>query len=401
MEEDKGNKFQMLLERYRYSLFIIAIALLAGVIGFIFNVWETHEGFLYDLLTTIISTAIAFFVFTLTYESVTRKSSTQSMVDEMRGLFEEQRRLVRSEFRNEVDDSIVKSLGAELDIIQKYSSNEVFDVVNNCSARLLGHGLAENMQNVLASILNNPSYRASMRYNIDIYPNDTARFEACTDAEFYISQTLEYKKYLRRVDSDDNKLDENSLKLSCFFAFNKNPFLQKEQEEIFFLREELSSSSFIKLLNKENAIHLFDYWVQFFYEGDWVDLADIDSVEKQPSVEFVRQTCGGKYAGIKFVSNIPKQVLIEDDEYIYFKARIKCSYPTSRREFYFKVPELTLQADVSIELNSTNDSLHLVSFTDNYYIQLDKKSDSRESYNFCCNSKDSILLPNNGFTAVW
>lgn len=401
METEGENKFQMFLEKYKYSLFIIAIASLTGIVGFIFDVWRTHEGFLYDLLTTIISTAVAFFLFTLTYESITRKSSTQSMVGEMRALFDEQRRLVKSEFRKEVDDSIVKSLGAEMDIIQKYSSNEIFDVVNNCSERLLGHILAGNMQSVLASILNNPSYRDSMRYDIDIYPNKIERFGNCKDAEFCISQTLRYKKYLKKVDNDNNKLDDNNLKLSCFFSFNKNPFLQKEQEEIFFLREELSSISFIESLNEENALGLFDYKVQFLYEGDWVDLADINPVEKQPKVEFVKQKCGEVYAGIKFVSSISKQVLIEEGEYMSFSARIKCSYPTSRREFYFKVPELTLQANVSIELNSPEDSLHLVSFTDNYHIQLDKKSVLRECYNFCCNSKDSILLPNNGFTAVW
>lgn len=52
---------------------------------------------------------------------------------------------MKEEFRNEVDDSIVKSLGAELDIIQKYDSKEVIDVVNNCSERLLGSLLAKNM----------------------------------------------------------------------------------------------------------------------------------------------------------------------------------------------------------------------------------------------------------------
>ena len=54
-------------------------------------------------------------------------------------------------------------------------------------------------------------------------------------------------------------------------------------------------------------------------------------------------------------------------------------------------------------IDAVNDGeWHKVKLTTNRLdIQLDKKSDSRESYNFCCNSKDSILLPNNGFTAVW
>ena len=96
--EDKGeSKFRNVMERYWYALFIIAVALAAAVIGFICEAWKMQEGFLYDLLTSIISTTIAFF------------------------------------------------LGAELDIIQKYDSKEVIDVVNNCSERLLGSLLAKNM----------------------------------------------------------------------------------------------------------------------------------------------------------------------------------------------------------------------------------------------------------------
>ena len=62
--EDKGeSKFRNVMERYWYALFIIAVALAAAVIGFICEAWKMQEGFLYDLLTSIISTTIAFFLF--------------------------------------------------------------------------------------------------------------------------------------------------------------------------------------------------------------------------------------------------------------------------------------------------------------------------------------------------
>ena len=57
--EDKGeSKFRNVMERYWYALFIIAVALAAAVIGFICEAWKMQEGFLYDLLTSIISTTI-------------------------------------------------------------------------------------------------------------------------------------------------------------------------------------------------------------------------------------------------------------------------------------------------------------------------------------------------------
>ena len=71
--EDKGeSKFRNVMERYWYALFIIAVALAAAVIGFICEAWKMQEGFLYDLLTSIISTTIAFFLFTLTYQLLTK-----------------------------------------------------------------------------------------------------------------------------------------------------------------------------------------------------------------------------------------------------------------------------------------------------------------------------------------
>ena len=119
MEDKVESKFRNVMERYWYALFIIAVALAAAVIGFICEAWKMQEGFLYDLLTSIISTTIAFFLFTLTYQLLTKRTSAQSIVEEIKPLL--------------VYDSIVKSLGAELDIIQKYDSKEVIDVVNNCS----------------------------------------------------------------------------------------------------------------------------------------------------------------------------------------------------------------------------------------------------------------------------
>lgn len=75
----------------------------------------------------------------------TPASTTLVIIEEIKPLLDRQQQRVKEEFRNEVDDSIVKSLGAELDIIQKYDSKEVIDVVNNCSERLLGSLLAKNM----------------------------------------------------------------------------------------------------------------------------------------------------------------------------------------------------------------------------------------------------------------
>ena len=123
--EDKGeSKFRNVMERYWYALFIIAVALAAAVIGFICEAWKMQEG---------------------TYQLLTKRTSAQSIVEEIKPLLDRQQQRVKEEFRNEVDDSIVKSLGAELDIIQKYDSKEVIDVVNNCSERLLGSLLAKNM----------------------------------------------------------------------------------------------------------------------------------------------------------------------------------------------------------------------------------------------------------------
>ena len=348
--EDKGeSKFRNVMERYWYALFIIAVALAAAVIGFICEAWKMQEGFLYDLLTSIISTTIAFFLFTLTYQLLTKRTSAQSIVEEIKPLLDRQQQRVKEEFRNEVDDSIVKSLGAELDIIQKYDSKEVIDVVNNCSERLLGSLLAKNMQGV-----------------------------------FCISQSLRYKKYLKK--GTENKL----TKFSCFFAFNENPFFQKEQGEVFFLREELSCLSFIESLNVENAVSLLNYSVEFYLGNVPICVRDIE-------VELVKLE-NSATIGIKLTTDIPDRVLCIDGEYVYFDAKIKCSYPTLRREFYFKVPELTRHADVSISLPSSKEELHLVSFTDNYRIE--SYGHNRYSFRHGENNNE-ILLPNNGFTAVW
>ncbi len=313
--EDKGeSKFRNVMERYWYALFIIAVALAAAVIGFICEAWKMQEGFLYDLLTSIISTTIAFFLFTLTYQLLTKRTSAQSIVEEIKPLLDRQQQRVKEEFRNEVDDSIVKSLGAELDIIQKYDSKEVIDVVNNCS----------------------------------------------------------------------------ETKFSCFFAFNENPFFQKEQGEVFFLREELSCLSFIESLNVENAVSLLNYSVEFYLGNVPICVRDIE-------VELVKLE-NSATIGIKLTSDIPDRVLCIDGEYVYFDAKIKCSYPTLRREFYFKVPELTRHADVSISLPSSKEELHLVSFTDNYRIE--SYGHNRYSFRHGENNNE-ILLPNNGFTAVW
>ena len=102
--------------------------------------------------------------------------------------------------------------------------------------------------------------------------------------------------------------------------------------------------------------------------------------------------------GIKLTSDIPDRVLCIDGEYVYFDAKIKCSYPTLRREFYFIVPELSRLADVSISLPSSKEELHLVSFTDNYRIE--SYGHNRYSFRHGENNNE-ILLPNNGFTAVW
>ena len=73
--EDKGeSKFRNVIALYLYALFIIAVAFAAAVIGFICEAWKMQEGFLYDLLTSIISTTIAFFLFTLTYQLLTEKN---------------------------------------------------------------------------------------------------------------------------------------------------------------------------------------------------------------------------------------------------------------------------------------------------------------------------------------
>ncbi len=390
--EDKGeSKFRNVMERYWYALFIIAVALTAAVIGFICEAWKMQEGFLYDLLTSIISTTIAFFLFTLTYQLLTKRTSAQSIVEEIKPLLDRQQQRVKEEFRNEVDDSIVKSLGAELDIIQKYDSKEVIDVVNNCSERLLGSLLAKNMQGVFSSILKNPSYRDDMVYDIQIIPNrkdelydEAGQYMRCKDAGFCISQSLRYKKYLKK--GTENKL----TKFSCFFAFNENPFFQKEQGEVFFLREELSCLSFIESLNVENAVSLLNYSVEFYLGNVPICVRDIE-------VELVKLE-NSATIGIKLTSDIPDRVLCIDGEYVYFDAKIKCSYPTLRREFYFKVPELTRHADVSISLPSSKEELHLVSFTDNYRIE--SYGHNRYSFRHGENNNE-ILLPNNGFTAVW
>ena len=153
----------------------------------------------------------------VTYE----KNLCPEYSQEIKPLLDRQQQRVKEEFRNEVDDSIVKSLGAELDIIQKYDSKEVIDVVNNCSERLLGSLLAKNMQGVFSSILKNPSYRDDMVYDIQIIPNrkdelydEAGQYMRCKDAGFCISQSLRYKKYLKK--GTENKL----TKFSCFFAFN-------------------------------------------------------------------------------------------------------------------------------------------------------------------------------------
>ena len=69
-----------------------------------------------------------------------------------------------------------------MDIIQKYDSKEVIDVVNNCSERLLGSLLAKNMQGVFSSILKNPSYRDDMVYDIQLFliekTNSTMRLDS-------------------------------------------------------------------------------------------------------------------------------------------------------------------------------------------------------------------------------
>ena len=282
-------------------------------------------------------------------------------------------------------------MGAELDIIQKYDSKEVIDVVNNCSERLLGSLLAKNMQGVFSSILKNPSYRDDMVYDIQIIPNrkdelydEAGRYMRCKDARFCISQSLRYKKYLKK--GTENKL----TKFSCFFAFNENPFFQKEQGEVFFLREELSCLSFIESLNVENAVSLLNYSVEFYLGNVPICVRDIE-------VELVKLE-NSATIGIKLTSDIPDKVLCIDGEYVYFDAKIKCSYPTLRREFYFKVPELTRHADVSISLPSSKEELHLVSFTDNYRIE--SYGHNRYSFRHGENNNE-ILLPNNGFTAVW
>ena len=86
---------------------------------------------MYDLLTSIISTTIAFFLFTLTYQLLTKRTSAQSIVEEIKPLLDRQQQRVKEEIQNEVDDRIVKSMGDEMDINQMYDSKEVIDDVIN------------------------------------------------------------------------------------------------------------------------------------------------------------------------------------------------------------------------------------------------------------------------------
>ena len=230
-----------------------------------------------------------------------------------------------------------------------------------------------------------------MVYDIQIIPNrkdelydEAGQYMRCKDAGFCISQSLRYKKYLKK--GTENKL----TKFSCFLAFNENPFFQKEQGEVFFLREELSCLSFIESLNVENAVSLLNYSVEFYLGNVPICVRDIE-------VELVKLE-NSATIGIKLTTDIPDRVLCIDGEYVYFDAKIKCSYPTLRREFYFKVPELTRHADVSISLPSSKEELHLVSFTDNYRIE--SYGHNRYSFRHGENNNE-ILLPNNGFTAVW
>jgi hypothetical protein len=143
-------------------------------------------------------------------------------------------------------------------------------------------------------------------------------------------------------------------------------------------------------LNVENAVSLLNYSVEFYLGNVPICVRDIE-------VELVKLE-NSATIGIKLTSDIPDRVLCIDGEYVYFDAKIKCSYPTLRREFYFKVPELTRHADVSISLPSSKEELHLVSFTDNYRIE--SYGHNRYSFRHGENNNE-ILLPNNGFTAVW
>ena len=155
-------------------------------------------------------------------------------------------------------------------------------------------------------------------------------------------------------------------------------------------REELSCLSFIESLNVENAVSLLNYSVEFYLGNVPICVRDIEA-------ELVKLE-NSATIGIKLTTDIPDRVLCIDGEYVYFDAKIKCSYPTLRREFYFKVPELTRHADVSISLPSSKEELHLVSFTDNYRIE--SYGHNRYSFRHGENNNE-ILLPNNGFTAVW
>lgn len=356
------------LRNYWYIAFLVLVGAGAYWWGCHLKIWE-RGCLIYDLFASIIGSAVTIVLFTITYDVLKRATA-----------------------KNEIKESIVKSLGAEKDIIQKYKDNEIFKIVNNCSGRLLGEHLANGMKNVIFPILKNPSYRKRMEYEIEIFPNkggDLKQYIEYGDAAFCILQTLRYKKYVKRGGG-------SQFKLSCFFSFNTNPFLPIESglEEIFFLREELSNPSFINSLTEENAISLLNYSVTFWSEKERIETKFEDSIKI--NVSFVMSQ--GKKVGIKFTSDVPNEVLnYGRDGYIYFDAEIKCSYPTSRREFYFKVPELTWHADVLIVLNSPSEELHLVSFTDNYRIESGK---NRGRFRHGPENEE-ILLPNNGFTAVW
>lgn len=399
---------------------VIIWGLIAALIGSLCNLWQAGS-FGYDFITTIVSTAVLTLGFTIPYDMRKQRDTElrqrnenenlQKIIEEkIKPLLEDQQK----EFRDEVGDSIVKSLGAESKIIQKYNTEEMIRVMSNCSKQLREKLLYPNVERVFFSILASPTYRENMEYNITIEDNkessenEVNEFDYYTEfreAKFIISQTLSYTKYLKR-----SAYGSGAYTLSCYFSFRRNPFLHRGRGEVLFLREELSSDSLIEYLinhsnDKEEIIRCLGYSVSIcpVEVGDSDD-EDFDCFNcafytvrlEDLTVELVY--VNGDASGIKIKCSIPETAVRDKGEFCTFQARIKCKYSTGLQEFYFKVPEFTQDAHVDIKLDNNTSQLHIVSFADNYK---ERQYVDNGFYFDPINENDKTLLPNNGFTAVW
>ena len=295
------------------------------------------------------------------------------------------------EFKKNLRETIIASLSGEDEILSKYNTKSVTDIIKNSLKFILGTNLSRNfITNVLEKQLNSISYRTNYKYNVYIKKSDTPE-------KNIISQSIEYKKHLKIK-------NRKNIEVSCFFTLKEDPFRENPPKNVIFFREELTCEDFFNnsiLSNASNAntvISALNFKFSIFYNNKFIPIQNSDV-----KVEVINSKM------VMFTTKVPqKWITNEEDKFLSFSCKITCEYPTNKNNYFYVVfPEPMQDALFSINFDEEiirKENVNHVSFVLNPNYEI-RESPNTNGFEFGLKHSKKLdnntIFPHSGIVFHW